>query len=316
MDITYYHQKFVLEMYVGMLEEEVELREEKNPLLWLPLTEDFTDRERFAGEQNIAHIINVAKTYPIPGRKMIEEGRYIGIDGCKNGWIAAVIDYGRLRIERYNTIEEIMKTYPVMDAYLIDMAIGLQEKAEDIRPDPEARKQLGSKGSSIFPIPCRQAVYAQGKDPLEMEAEQKKANKEVLGKSLSKQSIAIIPKIRELDEYLDNHEVFRNVLCESHPELCFARLAGDVLRTRKSEFEGITERMNVLSGYLKSIDIHEFFSLPKVLDCKADDILDAACLAVTACLKEHGLCETIPESPESDAKGLLMQLVIPRASVR
>ena len=54
MDITYYHQKFVLEMYTGILEGDVKLREEKNPLLWLPLTEDFTDRDRFAGEQNIS----------------------------------------------------------------------------------------------------------------------------------------------------------------------------------------------------------------------------------------------------------------------
>ena len=66
MDLTYYYQAFVLEMYLGVLEEDVELREEKNPLLWLPLTEDYTDRERFAGEQNIAHIINVALMYPIP----------------------------------------------------------------------------------------------------------------------------------------------------------------------------------------------------------------------------------------------------------
>ncbi len=65
MDITYYYQEFVLEMYVGKLAEETELREEKNPLLWLPLTEDFTDRDRFAGEQNIAHIINVAGKYPV-----------------------------------------------------------------------------------------------------------------------------------------------------------------------------------------------------------------------------------------------------------
>ena len=60
MDIRYYHQGFDLQMYVGKLDEDVTLKEETNPLLWLPLTEDFTDRERFAGEQNIAHIINVA----------------------------------------------------------------------------------------------------------------------------------------------------------------------------------------------------------------------------------------------------------------
>ena len=66
MDITYYYQEFVLEMYVGKLEENVTLREEKNPLLWIPLTENFADPDRFAGEQNIAHIINVALQYPIP----------------------------------------------------------------------------------------------------------------------------------------------------------------------------------------------------------------------------------------------------------
>ena len=66
MDIIYYYQEFVLEMYVGKLEEDVTLREEKNPLLWIPLTENFADPDRFAGEQNIAHIINVALKYPIP----------------------------------------------------------------------------------------------------------------------------------------------------------------------------------------------------------------------------------------------------------
>ena len=67
MDLTYYHQRFVLELYAGILgQDDVQLREEKNPLLWLPLTEDFTDRERFAGEQNIAHIINIARMYPLP----------------------------------------------------------------------------------------------------------------------------------------------------------------------------------------------------------------------------------------------------------
>lgn len=68
MDITYYHQRFVLEMYAGILEDEPSLHEEKSLLLWLSITEDFTDRDRFAGEQNIAHIINIALKYPIPER--------------------------------------------------------------------------------------------------------------------------------------------------------------------------------------------------------------------------------------------------------
>ena len=80
MDIRYYYQDFDLELYVGKLDdEEVLLREEKNPLLWLPLTEDFTDKGRFAGEQNIAHIMNVAKMYPIPEKNIMQDGLYIGV---------------------------------------------------------------------------------------------------------------------------------------------------------------------------------------------------------------------------------------------
>ncbi len=65
MDITYYHLNFVLELYVGVLDEDVALVEEINPLEWLSVDEDFTDIERFAGKQNITHIINVALEYPI-----------------------------------------------------------------------------------------------------------------------------------------------------------------------------------------------------------------------------------------------------------
>ena len=68
MDIRYYYQDFDLELYVGQLDDDVVLKEETNPLIWLSLDEDFADKDRFAGEQNIAHIMNVALQYPISGR--------------------------------------------------------------------------------------------------------------------------------------------------------------------------------------------------------------------------------------------------------
>ena len=83
MDIRYYHQNFDLELYVGQLESDVVLKEEKNPLFWLPLDEDFADKDKFAGEQNIAHIINVALQYPIPRRSHTQDELYIGVDGCE-----------------------------------------------------------------------------------------------------------------------------------------------------------------------------------------------------------------------------------------
>ncbi len=60
MDITYYMRDFVLELYVGQLKGKVEIIEEVNPLEWLPVTNDFADKSMYAGDQNIAHIVNVA----------------------------------------------------------------------------------------------------------------------------------------------------------------------------------------------------------------------------------------------------------------
>ena len=313
MDITYYHQRFVLEMYVGKLEEDVNLCEEKNPLLWLPLTEDFADPDRFAGEQNIAHIINVALKYPILEKSFMSDGQYIGIDGCRNGWIAAVLDYGNLRIERYETILDIMRKFPTADAYLIDMAIGLPESIEEAkkRPDKTARKELGKHGSTVFPIPCRQAIMVDPNDPQAV-VKMRELNRSVLEKSLSAQSINIIPKIRELDEFLDEHREYKNVLCESHPELCFTRLNGRALMMKKKTVEGLEERRRILEKYLKNGMMDGIQVRAKELNCMPDDIMDAVCLAVSAALKAHGMCETIPEEPETDARGIVMQMVVPK----
>ena len=184
MDITYYPQKFILEMYVGMLEEDVILREEKNPLLLIPLTENFADNYRFAGEQNIAHIINVALKYPIPKKTIMADGQYVGIDGCRNGWIAAILDYGHLRIKKYSKVLDIVRKFPTADAYLIDMVIGLQESIGELkrRPDCYARKELGRHCSTVFPIPCRQAVMVNTNDPLAVD-NMRELNKAVLGKA-------------------------------------------------------------------------------------------------------------------------------------
>ena len=64
MDMTYYQQQFVLEMYVGILEYDVPLIEEVNSLEWISIEDNFADSSRYAGDKNIAHIVEVAKLYP------------------------------------------------------------------------------------------------------------------------------------------------------------------------------------------------------------------------------------------------------------
>ena len=236
----------------------------------------------------------------------IKDGLYLGADGCRGGWIACILNHGEMRIERYDSVEMLIQAYPEFDAFLIDMAVGLRTSADQLRPDDLARKELGSRSSSIFPIPCRQAVYADTED------EKKQANIKALSKSLPKQTINIIPKIRELDEFLTNHPEYKNRILESHPELDFARLHGSVVMSRKKEFTGFSERAAVLKKYLPGESFSEMWDRAKELHCNPDDLLDAVCLAVTARMASQGMCETIPAEPEQDDTGLYMKLTIPK----
>ena len=305
MDIRYYSPDMELQLYVGQLKEDVILKEEMNRLFWLSLNEDFADKNRFAGDQNIAHIMNVALQYPIPENTFIQDGLFIGVDGCKGGWIAAVLDHGYLQFKKYDRIDKVIAEHPEFSAFLIDMAIGLRNNPDQIRPDDVAKKELGEKAPSVFPIPSRLAVYTEREDA------QKEANKMTLGKSLAKQSIAIIPKIRELDEFLNAHPEYKNRILESHPEVVFARLNGSVVLSKKKEYLGFMEREQILSEYLNSTDLKGLWDESKKLGCNLDDLMDAACLAVTGAMYAHGMCETIPEHPEQDEKGLYMQLTVP-----
>ncbi len=76
---------------------------------------------------------------------------YIGVDGCAGGWIAAIIENGKLRHERYPSLQELTRRYPNFHCLLIDMVISLRNSPRQLRPDDLARKELGVRGSTIFP---------------------------------------------------------------------------------------------------------------------------------------------------------------------
>lgn len=307
MDFIYYHQDFVLEIYIGKLDEDVALKEESNPLVWLSLDEDFTNRERFAGEQNIAHIINVAMLYPLPERTFIQDGLYIGVDGCRKGWIAAVLNHGDLILKKYDCINDLVRDYPKFDCFLIDMPIGLQDNETQTRPDRDAKAELGLKAYAVFPVPCREAVYE------EDEVAQKSANIRTLKKSLAKQSTALIPKIKEVDVFLTSHPEYKNIILESHPELAFSRMKGAILVSKKKEITGFIEREALLAEYMDKSQLVGMWEKARQIGCAPDDILDAICMAVTAAMNAHGMCETIPAKPVEDSKGLKMQMIVPKS---
>ncbi|CRZ33630.1 8-oxo-dGTP diphosphatase [Herbinix hemicellulosilytica] len=66
MDYIWHFQQIRMEVYVGVLKKEVELRSEKHPLYWLDMSHDFFDMNVFAGEGNIGHMIEILKMTKIP----------------------------------------------------------------------------------------------------------------------------------------------------------------------------------------------------------------------------------------------------------
>lgn len=61
MNLTYIKWNKELEVYYGILKNEVELIEEVNKLEWVSVNDDFFDMNKYAGEGNIGHIIEEIK---------------------------------------------------------------------------------------------------------------------------------------------------------------------------------------------------------------------------------------------------------------
>ncbi|KKM11690.1 hypothetical protein LCGC14_1720700, partial [marine sediment metagenome] len=172
---------------------------------------------------------------------MSRSANCFGIDGCKAGWVS-VYEPNPLKweIEIFTTIEEFWNTHPNAEVVLIDIPIGLIDGGPSPRSaDVAARKYLkGKHSSSIFPTPCRAALYK----PTYQEAN--KINREKTGKGLSKQTWNIMGKIRELDILLQENKTSRNVFYEAGPELCFMTLADKSFNYYKKTEEGLKNRLN------------------------------------------------------------------------
>ena len=63
MDINYFKYENNIQVYYGILQNEVKLVEEKNKLEWVEINENLLDNSKFAGNYNIPHIIRQIKIY-------------------------------------------------------------------------------------------------------------------------------------------------------------------------------------------------------------------------------------------------------------
>jgi predicted RNase H-like nuclease len=204
--------------------------------------------------------------------------KYIGIDGCKAGWIAWIVSGNEIpTFKVVNTLDELVDDL-TGSTTLIDMPIGFSDSlTPDRLCDKAARRFLTSKrGSSVFPVPCREAVYQT--DYIAA----CDTNVEQLDKKFSKQIWGIVPKIRELDELIECHPNLS--IRESHPEVVFAALKGEPLTFSKRTQEGKEERLSIIQQLAPQW--YEGLSLAisntKRKDVAIDDIYDAFVLMLVA----------------------------------
>ena len=231
---------------------------------------------------------------------------FVGVDGCRAGWLAIGLEAeDSWQVNTFPDVSSLWNHHQQASLILIDIPIGLKaEGRAERRCDPQARKLLGPRRSSVFPAPSRRAIYARSYQ------EACDVNQRLTGKRLSVENWNIIPKIREVDCLLSVALSARGRIREIHPELCFWGLAGQPMQHAKKRSEGLLERTQLLQSiYPQTADIIAYaLSAYRRKDVARDDILDALAAAVTGLMGGDNLV-SIPQEPEFDERGLRMEMV-------
>ncbi|MGE3273780.1 MAG: DUF429 domain-containing protein [Vicinamibacterales bacterium] len=230
---------------------------------------------------------------------------FIGVDGCRGGWLLAVLDSeGTLRFELTEALEEVVAQARAGSAtVVVDMPIGLPaggRRACDI----QARQLLGPRrASSVFPAPGRPALAA-----LDDYARASRLNATALGTKLTRQTFAILPKIAALDALITPD--VQRAMREGHPEVIFRVLARQPLGAGKRDPHGLAERVELLRGVGLEVDVERERARLGRARVAPDDVVDAAACAVAARRVAQGEALVFPlASSEVDERGLRMEIV-------
>lgn len=207
----------------------------------------------------------------------------IGVDGYPRGWVAALLDDGNITwaTTPVDAVEELCRPDAVTG---IDMPIGLLERG--LREcDALARRELPGAGSRVFTTPPR-AVLALGSQAANDEAQ--RLSHDLSGQGVSRQALALGPRILALDQVVAAHP--NRSIVEVHPELSFAALAGRVLDSKKRA-AGVGQRISALATWLPGVA--EIVGRAPA-DVPIDDALDALAALWSATRWRDGTARTLP----------------------
>lgn len=233
--------------------------------------------------------------------------RYVGVDGCRFGWVAVAEEAGRLEYRLFGAMSDVLAAHPDAERILVDIPIGLPSKQCPVRPcDLLARKLLGApRASSVFPPPSRAACRAASV------AEARRINLSEVERSLSEQAWGICRKVAEVDALLLAESAARKVVREMHPEVCFYGLnARRPMAYAKRTKAGAAERLTVLTTHEPRTRalLERLLREHRRKDVQADDLLDALVGYVTA-RAETAAIQRVQGSPACDDHGLPMEML-------
>ena len=241
---------------------------------------------------------------------------YVGIDGCPEGWLAVAYtgsDFAGAEV--FTDFTALWATHRDADRILIDVPIGLREDSGEPRAcDSAAREALSPvRHHSVFPTPVRAAARESSYEAAKATQERRTDG------SLNRQTWGICPKIDEVDRFLLDTPAARGSVRESHPEVCFRSFVGAPMTHSKTgqPTRAFWERLAALREVEPDVYDHLWAATESGLDGGAsdDDLLDAFAVALTARGDDAGL-ETLPTDPETDPRGLSMEIVFRRFGER
>ena len=235
-----------------------------------------------------------------------EPRHYVGLDGCRGGWIAVYWDgfadsSPKVRVLR--NIQDLEMSN--IGVCAIDIPIGFMDTVVEggRLAEREARAFLKGKTSSVFSAPCRKALGAKS---FEEALALNKENSQPRGLGLSRQSAALIPKLKEVDDFITVE--FQDWIFESHPEVAFAIMNGNSAVISKKRLKaGASERIELLRANGFPIDnLVEPNGAGQ--DWFTDDLIDACACAWSARRIFEGRAVSFPADPPRDARGLRMAI--------
>lgn len=222
-----------------------------------------------------------------------------GIDGCQSRWLAISHAPGSSSFvaQIFETSELAAQPWTLA---AIDIPIGLPDRGAR-EADGAARRFVGPRGSSVFPCPIRPALEATTWE------EACDITYQHNGHRISKQTFAIIPKIRAVDECVRSTDL-RQRLFEVHPEVSFASWQGAPMLHAKKDVHGHEQRRALIARHF---GLDAFASVVEQVGGRsvaADDIADAFAALWSAERLLAGTAQRLPEALATDAYGLPMHI--------